>query len=59
MAYRVFDRGMTDRQRAFRYRRVGFLGDIRQQRLVRLLGAGLGGRSALGGSGESLVMGLS
>ena len=41
--HRVFDRGMADRQRAFRNRLVGLLGKLRQPRLVVLLGAGRGG----------------
>ena len=49
MAYGVFDRGVTDRQWAFRYRLVGLLGDIRQPRLVLLLGAGRGGIDIPGG----------
>ena len=43
MAHRVFDRGVADRQRTFRHRLVGLLGDIRQQHLVLLLGVGRGG----------------
>ena len=40
MAHRVLDRGMADRQRAFRHRLAGLLGEIRQPRLVVLLGGG-------------------
>ncbi len=41
--YRVLDRGMADRQRAFRDRLARFLRNFRQQRLVVLLGGRRGG----------------
>ena len=43
MAHRMFDRGVADRERAFRHRLIGVLGNLRQPRLVILLGAGHGG----------------
>ena len=41
MAHRVFDRRMANREPRFRNRLAGFLGNIRQPRLVvRFLGGG-------------------
>ena len=39
MAHRLLDRGMADRQPAFRQRFAGLVRDLRQPRLVVLFGA--------------------
>jgi hypothetical protein len=38
--HRLFDRGMADRERAFRHALTGLLGNLRQPRLVVLVGGG-------------------
>ena len=47
--HRVFDRGVADRERAFRHGLIGLLGSLRQPRLVVLVGGGHRGVEIGGG----------